>query len=225
MVTKWTPSYFNHLCFSCVHRNVPTFKQKIAGKSPPTEKFAIRKARRYKAASPVRLPVPVLVKSHLHTLSHRHTLCSQSFPSMFPPPLQEMMYIWNGFSVISKRPELTDGMMQTLESAERSLSEGPGNTTWRRTHKIPADKTWVHLMRMCTLSPSCRKWILGGRQLFDSPPEGTVFEESGLPPGRWGVLPQSGFQVTANENPPTEWVCGWTVCVGHGLETCLVFIL
>lgn len=55
---------------SGVRRNVPTFKQKIAGKSPPTEKFAIRKARRYKAASPVRLPVPVLVKSRVYTLTH-----------------------------------------------------------------------------------------------------------------------------------------------------------
>lgn len=131
---KWTPSYFNHIYFSCLHRNVPTFKQKIAGKSPPTEKFAIRKARRYKAATPVRLPVPVLVMSHLHTLSHTHTYCTlwiQSFLSLFPPPLQEMMYMWNGFSVISKRPELTDGMMRTLESAERSLLEAPGNTTQR----------------------------------------------------------------------------------------------
>lgn len=50
------------MCWSCVFRQVSTFKQKIAGKSPPTEKFAIRKARRYKASSPVRLPVPVLVK-------------------------------------------------------------------------------------------------------------------------------------------------------------------
>ncbi|XP_071391137.1 tetratricopeptide repeat protein 39A [Centroberyx affinis] len=80
-------------------RQVPTFKQKIAGKSPPTEKFAIRKARRYKAHSPVRLPVPVL----------------------------EMMYMWNGFTMISKRPELTEGMMQTLVEAERTLLESPGN--------------------------------------------------------------------------------------------------
>uniref|UniRef100_A0A3Q4H7U6 Zgc:158403 n=1 Tax=Neolamprologus brichardi TaxID=32507 RepID=A0A3Q4H7U6_NEOBR len=79
-------------------RQVPTLKQKIAGKSPPTEKFAIRKARRYKAALPVRLPVPVL----------------------------EMMYMWNGFSMINKRPELTEGMMQTLVEAERSLLEAPG---------------------------------------------------------------------------------------------------
>ncbi|TKS92435.1 Tetratricopeptide repeat protein 39A [Collichthys lucidus] len=75
-------------------RQVPTLKQKIAGKSPPTEKFAIRKARRYKAQRPIKLP---------------------------------MMYMWNGFSMISKRPELTEGMMQTLVDAERSLQESPEN--------------------------------------------------------------------------------------------------
>ncbi|KAI4881320.1 hypothetical protein NFI96_029929 [Prochilodus magdalenae] len=80
-------------------RQVPTFKQKIAGKSPPTEKFAIRKARRYKASNPVRLPVPVL----------------------------EMMYMWNGFSMISKRPELTEGMLETLLEAERTLQAAPEN--------------------------------------------------------------------------------------------------
>ncbi|XP_012681189.1 tetratricopeptide repeat protein 39A isoform X1 [Clupea harengus] len=80
-------------------RQVPSLKQKIAGKSPPTEKFAIRKARRYKASCPIRLQVPVL----------------------------EMMYMWNGFAMISKRPELTEGMMETLLEAERSLQESPVN--------------------------------------------------------------------------------------------------
>uniref|UniRef100_A0A673NAX9 Tetratricopeptide repeat protein 39A n=1 Tax=Sinocyclocheilus rhinocerous TaxID=307959 RepID=A0A673NAX9_9TELE len=80
-------------------RQVPTYKQKIAGKSPPTEKFAIRKARRYKASNPIRLPVPVL----------------------------EMMYMWNGFSMISKQPELTEGMMETLLEAERTLQAAPEN--------------------------------------------------------------------------------------------------
>ncbi|XP_062874534.1 tetratricopeptide repeat protein 39A [Trichomycterus rosablanca] len=74
-------------------RQVPTFKQKIAGKSPPTEKFAIRKARRYKASNPVPLPVPVL----------------------------EMMYMWNGFSMICKQLELTEGILETLLEAERTL--------------------------------------------------------------------------------------------------------
>uniref|UniRef100_A0A3B3BU69 Zgc:158403 n=1 Tax=Oryzias melastigma TaxID=30732 RepID=A0A3B3BU69_ORYME len=80
-------------------RIVPTLKQKIAGKSPPTEKFAIRKARRYKAPQPIKLPVPVL----------------------------EMMYMWNGFSMISKQERLTDGMLHTVMEAERTLLESPEN--------------------------------------------------------------------------------------------------
>lgn len=42
-------------------RQVPGLKQKIAGKSLPTEKFAIRKARRYLAENPIPLPAPPLV--------------------------------------------------------------------------------------------------------------------------------------------------------------------
>ncbi|KAG7491573.1 hypothetical protein MATL_G00005220 [Megalops atlanticus] len=80
-------------------RQVRSLKQKIAGKSPPTEKFAVRKARRYKARCPVKLPVPVL----------------------------EMMYMWNGFTMIQRRPELTEGMMQTLVDAERTLQDTPLN--------------------------------------------------------------------------------------------------
>uniref|UniRef100_A0A7N8XLT0 Zgc:158403 n=1 Tax=Mastacembelus armatus TaxID=205130 RepID=A0A7N8XLT0_9TELE len=94
-------------------RQVPTLKQKIAGKSPPTEKFAIRKARRYKSPSPVRLQVPVL----------------------------EMMYMWNGFSMISKRPELTEGMMQTLVEAERTLLESPRNEYSLDDHCV------IHLLK------------------------------------------------------------------------------
>ncbi|XP_062264930.1 tetratricopeptide repeat protein 39A isoform X2 [Platichthys flesus] len=94
-------------------RQVPSFKQKIAGKSPPTEKFAIRKARRYKSSRPVRLPVPVL----------------------------EMMYIWNGFSMISKRPELTEGLLQTLMEAERSLQESPENE-----YSVD-DRCLIHLLK------------------------------------------------------------------------------
>ena len=55
-----------HCCLlNCWHdvlpRQVPGLKQKIAGKSLPTEKFAIRKARRYLAERPIPLPVPPLV--------------------------------------------------------------------------------------------------------------------------------------------------------------------
>uniref|UniRef100_A0A669CGS3 Tetratricopeptide repeat domain 39A n=1 Tax=Oreochromis niloticus TaxID=8128 RepID=A0A669CGS3_ORENI len=74
-------------------RQVPGLKQKIAGKSLPTEKFAIRKARRYLAENPV--------------------------------PLPEMMYIWNGYTVIGKHKDLTEGMLKTLDEAQAQLESLP----------------------------------------------------------------------------------------------------
>uniref|UniRef100_A0A673AZF1 Tetratricopeptide repeat domain 39A n=1 Tax=Sphaeramia orbicularis TaxID=375764 RepID=A0A673AZF1_9TELE len=74
-------------------RQVPGLKQKIAGKSLPTEKFAIRKARRYLAENPICLP--------------------------------EMMYIWNGYTVIGKHKDLTEGMLKTLDDAQAKLESSP----------------------------------------------------------------------------------------------------
>uniref|UniRef100_A0A8C8R985 Tetratricopeptide repeat domain 39A n=1 Tax=Pelusios castaneus TaxID=367368 RepID=A0A8C8R985_9SAUR len=76
-------------------RAVPSLKLKIAGKSLPTEKFAIRKSRRYLSSNPIPSPVPAL----------------------------EMMYIWNGYAVIGKCPELTEGMLETLTEAEAALEK------------------------------------------------------------------------------------------------------
>uniref|UniRef100_A0A674DS48 Tetratricopeptide repeat domain 39A n=1 Tax=Salmo trutta TaxID=8032 RepID=A0A674DS48_SALTR len=72
-------------------------KQKIAGKSLPTEKFAIRKARRYLTENPVTLPAAPL----------------------------EMMYIWNGYTVIGKHKDLTEGMLKTLDEAQAKLESSP----------------------------------------------------------------------------------------------------
>ncbi|XP_073863111.1 tetratricopeptide repeat protein 39A isoform X3 [Macaca fascicularis] len=80
-------------------RAVPGLKLKIAGKSLPTEKFAIRKSRRYLSSKPISLPVPAL----------------------------EMMYIWNGYAVIGKQPTLTDGMLEIITKAEEMLEKGPEN--------------------------------------------------------------------------------------------------
>ncbi|XP_077189898.1 tetratricopeptide repeat protein 39A isoform X2 [Paroedura picta] len=78
-------------------RTVPSLKLKIAGKSLPTEKFVIRKSRRYLSPDPVPLPVPVL----------------------------EMMYIWNGYAVIGMCPDLTAGMLESLTEAEAVLEKIP----------------------------------------------------------------------------------------------------
>ncbi|XP_037601733.1 tetratricopeptide repeat protein 39A isoform X5 [Cebus imitator] len=80
-------------------RAVPGLKLKIAGKSLPTEKFAIRKSRRYLSSNPIPLPVPAL----------------------------EMMYIWNGYAVIGKQPKLTDGILEIITKAEEMLEKGPEN--------------------------------------------------------------------------------------------------
>lgn len=44
-------------------RQVDGLRLKFAGKSVPTEKFAARKARRYKGPEPVKLIIPALVSS------------------------------------------------------------------------------------------------------------------------------------------------------------------
>ncbi|XP_074485401.1 tetratricopeptide repeat protein 39B-like [Sebastes fasciatus] len=80
-----------------IFRQVDSLRLRIAGKSIPTEKFAAKKAQRYSSANPVKLVVPAL----------------------------EMMYVWNGFTVVGKRPELTKSILTTLEEAEEQLREDP----------------------------------------------------------------------------------------------------
>uniref|UniRef100_A0A8C9X6H5 Tetratricopeptide repeat protein 39B n=1 Tax=Sander lucioperca TaxID=283035 RepID=A0A8C9X6H5_SANLU len=78
-------------------RQVDGLRLRIAGKSIPTEKFAANKAKRYSSSNPVKLVVPAL----------------------------EMMYVWNGFTVVGKRPELTKSILTTLEEAEELLRDDP----------------------------------------------------------------------------------------------------
>uniref|UniRef100_A0A8C9VPZ2 Tetratricopeptide repeat protein 39B n=1 Tax=Scleropages formosus TaxID=113540 RepID=A0A8C9VPZ2_SCLFO len=74
-------------------RQVDSLRLRMAGKSIPTEKFAARKARRYCSPTPVKLVIPAL----------------------------EMMYVWNGFTIVGKRAELTESLLSTIEKAEEKL--------------------------------------------------------------------------------------------------------
>lgn len=38
---------------------------------------------------------------------------------------QEMMYIWNGYTVIGKQKDLTEGMLKTLDEAQATLESYP----------------------------------------------------------------------------------------------------
>uniref|UniRef100_A0A8C6PIF8 Tetratricopeptide repeat protein 39B n=1 Tax=Nothobranchius furzeri TaxID=105023 RepID=A0A8C6PIF8_NOTFU len=78
-------------------RQVEGLKQRLAGKSIPMEKFAVRKSRRYKAANPVPLVIPAL----------------------------EMMYVWNGFNIVGKRADFTESLLVSVERAEQQLRDDP----------------------------------------------------------------------------------------------------
>jgi len=39
--------------------------------------------------------------------------------------VQEMMYIWNGYTVIGKHRDLTEAMLKTLDEAQATLDSSP----------------------------------------------------------------------------------------------------
>uniref|UniRef100_A0A8C0J874 Tetratricopeptide repeat protein 39B n=1 Tax=Chelonoidis abingdonii TaxID=106734 RepID=A0A8C0J874_CHEAB len=83
-------------------RQVEGLRQRIAGKSIPTEKLAVRKARRYNGAQPVKLMLPAL----------------------------EMMYVWNGFAIVGKRADLTESLLVTIEKEETALQNQTSRTEY-----------------------------------------------------------------------------------------------
>ncbi|KAM6909233.1 LOW QUALITY PROTEIN: tetratricopeptide repeat protein 39B [Xenentodon cancila] len=95
-------------------RQVEGLKQRLAGKSIPMEKFAVRKSRRYKAAKPVPLVIPAL----------------------------EMMYVWNGFTIVGKRSDFTESLLVTIETAEEQLRSDPNPSEFH-----PDDSCLVQMLK------------------------------------------------------------------------------
>uniref|UniRef100_A0A3Q1I6F0 Tetratricopeptide repeat protein 39B n=1 Tax=Anabas testudineus TaxID=64144 RepID=A0A3Q1I6F0_ANATE len=95
-------------------KQVEGLKQRLAGKSIPTEKFAVRKSRRYKAANPIPLVIPAL----------------------------EMMYVWNGFTIVGKRADSTEALLITLEAAEEQLRNDPNPSEFH-----PDDSCLVQMLK------------------------------------------------------------------------------
>lgn len=81
-----------HVIFSRKCSEVPRYKQRIAGKSLPMEKFTIKKANRF------------FVENESLVL-----------------PALELMYIWNVFNIIGKEFHLADNILKVLEDAQQKL--------------------------------------------------------------------------------------------------------
>lgn len=76
--------------------NVPKWKQRIAGKSLPMEKFAIKKAERFASQN-----------NHLVL------------------PAFELLYIWNYFKIISKKWELCDNVYRIIDKCYKNFEINP----------------------------------------------------------------------------------------------------
>nr|XP_018917260.1 PREDICTED: tetratricopeptide repeat protein 39B-like [Bemisia tabaci]XP_018917261.1 PREDICTED: tetratricopeptide repeat protein 39B-like [Bemisia tabaci] len=77
-------------------RNVPRWKQRIAGKSIPMEKFCVKKSKRFFLQNN-KLILPAL----------------------------ELIYVWNLFKVIGKKRELSDRFYKVISDAELKFEKDP----------------------------------------------------------------------------------------------------
>lgn len=87
------PSHEDKQTIDQLMMQAPTFKQRIAGKSLPIEKFIVKKAERYFAQ-----------KKNLIL------------------PVYELMYVWNLFRIIGKRRDLIVSLFKRIEDEEKVLN-------------------------------------------------------------------------------------------------------
>lgn len=92
LMTKPALKSEERLTIETLLMQAPTFKQRIAGKSLPMEKFVIKKAERYFAQ-----------KKNLVL------------------PMYELMFVWNLFRVAGKRQDILMKIYQTVEAEENIL--------------------------------------------------------------------------------------------------------
>lgn len=77
--------------------DVPKYKQRIAGKSLPMEKFAVKKSQRF------------------FNQNNR----------LFMPAV-ELLYLWNLFNVFGKRKSLCDNLYRLIDKNIKDLEKNPG---------------------------------------------------------------------------------------------------
>lgn len=84
-------------CANFNHRDIPTSKTRLAGKSLPMEKLAQKKSERF--------------------FRQGNTLIL---------PAVELLYLWNGFKIIGKQPTLVRPFLDLLKQARDKLEKENG---------------------------------------------------------------------------------------------------
>lgn len=84
-----------------IFRDVPRYKQRIAGKSLPMEKFAVKKAERYYNQNES-LTVPIL----------------------------ELMYIWNLFKSLKRQQDAAQDIYKIIDREHRKLNSAPATNKY-----------------------------------------------------------------------------------------------
>lgn len=83
-------------------QEVPVYKQRIAGKSLPMEKFACRRAERFLTTDTLILPAI------------------------------ELMFLWNLFKILGKHFQLAEGVFKIIDKAMKALDESPPGDPMRK---------------------------------------------------------------------------------------------
>ncbi len=92
-----TPFTYNRHNIYFLFRNVPKWKQRIAGKSVPMEKFAVRKAERFFDQD-----------------------CYLVLPGL------ELIYMWNGYALLGQDFRLIERMYVLVEKEKKKVEARPG---------------------------------------------------------------------------------------------------
>lgn len=79
------------------YSDVPKYKQRIAGKSLPMEKFAVKRSQRF----------------------------TNQNNRLFMPAI-ELLYLWNLFKVFGKRKSLCDNLYRLIDKNTKDLEKNPG---------------------------------------------------------------------------------------------------
>lgn len=87
--------FFIIVCVDC--SDVPKYKQRIAGKSLPMEKFAVKRSQRF----------------------------TNQNNRLFMPAI-ELLYLWNLFNVFGKRKSLCDNLYRLIDRNTKDLEKNPG---------------------------------------------------------------------------------------------------